>query len=153
MKSHTSGFHSLAHFGRGACGNREANQGPASHCCWYLFGKVDPRATTPVVPLLASPCGHAHLGTCDLCEELALFPVYLENWVTDVMNQRGIFINTNDTQVTRKRKTPDISLHDISPKSPVEIFMRLADNDLKYYISRYIHYYGHQARLCNESAN
>ncbi len=56
--------------------------------------------------------------------------------------------------INNKRKTCDaaIDCDDIEIPPPALPFMRLAEKDVRYYICRYNHYYGHQARLCNEGA-
>ena len=95
-------------------------------------------------------CGHAHVGTCQQCEDLAQFPLHLENWVTDILKEHGLLPVVIEN--VRKRKERD-SVSVPIPLKPNDQSMRLAESDAKYFISRYNHYYGHQASLCNEGAN
>jgi hypothetical protein len=47
------GFWSSDHFGKGAGGNHAADDGPACHCSWFAYGKIDPDVVLPVPALCA----------------------------------------------------------------------------------------------------
>lgn len=55
-------FRSKGHFG---C--EVDHHGPAVHCHYYAFGKVDPAVTVPVVNRVRMECGHYHAGSCVVC--------------------------------------------------------------------------------------
>jgi hypothetical protein len=74
------------------------NEGPLSHCHYYAFGKVDSAA----VPSegMCSPCGHRHIGVCDVCDSIELFGIRLDK------------LGADDTEeVQRKIKELTISYH------------------------------------------
>jgi hypothetical protein len=91
--SNKNKFRSKDHF----CSHRR-NEGPLSHCHYYAFGKVDPAA----VPSegMRSPCGHCHIGVCDLCDSIELFGARLDK------------LGVEDTEeVKRKIQELNISYH------------------------------------------
>ena len=73
--SSRSKFRSEEHF----CGVIN-NCGPASHCHYYAFGKVDPLEALPDSTLsIKFPCGHYHRGVCAMCQQLHSFGGLLDD--------------------------------------------------------------------------
>lgn len=66
-----SKFRSIDHF----CSERN-NDGPAIHCHYFAFGKVDPQATEGDGARFS--CGHHHAGSCEICEGIDSFASMLE---------------------------------------------------------------------------
>jgi hypothetical protein len=59
-------FRSQSHF----CGATN-NAGPACHCHYYAFGKVDPVEMLPGEgDTVKSACGHYHRGGCTMCNQI-----------------------------------------------------------------------------------
>ena len=56
------------------------NCGPASHCHYYAFGKVDPVEALPEsTASIKFPCGHYHRGVCAMCQQLHSFGGLLDD--------------------------------------------------------------------------
>jgi hypothetical protein len=73
--SSRSKFRSEEHF----CGVTN-NCGPASHCHYYAFGKVDPVEALPEsTASIKFPCGHYHRGVCAMCQQLHSFGGLLDD--------------------------------------------------------------------------
>ena len=51
--------------------------GPAVHCHYFAFGRVDPVDAVPVDNVEKMTCGHYHIGTCEVCCEVERFAVLL----------------------------------------------------------------------------
>jgi hypothetical protein len=85
------GFWSLDHFGKGAGGNRAADHGPACHCSWFAFGRIDPDVVLPV-PAAAAICGHVHIGECVECNSLCSMAHQLQELIdlTQIMPWDGV---------------------------------------------------------------
>lgn len=108
-------FKSDTHF----CSERNSN-GPAIHCHYYAFGKVDPSAMNFNDGSQSSfhySCGHYHKGSCAMCEEIETFGITLESMADDESE---------------------------------EVKLLISDLSIDYHARRFRHYAGHQARLAHE---
>jgi hypothetical protein len=108
-------FKSENHF----CSRRDVG-GPAIHCHYYAFEKIDPIAvkrTDENAHLCRSSCGHYHQGTCSLCEEIESFGMQLES---------------------------------IADGECEDVKQLMGNLNIEYHARRFRHYTGHQARLAHE---
>jgi hypothetical protein len=79
--SHKDQFRSNEHFG---C--EFDSHGPAVHCHYFAFGRVDPVEAVPVENVEKMACGHYHIGTCEVCCEIERFAILL----TDLAEKIGV---------------------------------------------------------------
>jgi hypothetical protein len=81
--SHKDKFRSKEHIGRAV-----DLHGPAVHCHYFAFGKVDPVEAVPFGNVEKMACGHYHVGTCEVCCEIERFAVLLTD-LADKINITG----------------------------------------------------------------
>jgi hypothetical protein len=110
-------FRSNQHF----LGPRDS-KGPACHCHYYAFGKIDPAEFIPdSSEAVKYPCGHYHRGACQTCGSVERFDIQLHGLIDQIRTLPG---------------------------EEVEKAKQL---DFQYHLDRFRHYAGHQARLAHES--
>lgn len=125
------GFWSKAHF---RC---KDNDGPSCHCRYFTFGKRDP--SVPKTAVSTDKCGHNHTGVCKECEVLTDLPLLVDTIWDDVQsNAEGYANQIGESENIKSGK------HVLS-------HMQQIVEQKEYYLLRYFHYIGHQARLCNEA--
>lgn len=110
-------FRSHQHF----LGERDCN-GPACHCHYYAFGKIDPSDFIPDSSGdIKFPCGYYHCGTCPTCDSIEKFDFMLNRLIEQIR-----FLPAEEEEKTKQL-------------------------DFQYHLDRFRHYSGHQARLAHES--
>ena len=98
------------------------NKGPACHCHYFAFGKVDPVESLPDSDAdVLHSCGHYHNGSCATCDSIVKF----DHLFVDLINQIDSLTGDEAEKATQL--------------------------DFQYHLDRFRHYSGHQARLAHES--
>jgi hypothetical protein len=155
------GFWSTNHFGKGAGGNHAADHGPACHCSWFAFGRLDPAVDLPAPPG-AQVCGHVHMGECVECKRLRDMTHQLQ----ELIDITEIILCRLERPLPGHQPEPPHRIEMLELEEEVEVPIQVevpvdakSRDDLKkqlemliWYRRRYQHYLGHQARLCHESA-
>lgn len=96
--SNKNKFRSKDHF------NCDANvNGPAEHCHYFAFGKVDPIEAVPCGTIEKMACGHYHVGSCAMCGEVENFACLLQNMSDKVFMQGHDRAKSLNLQYHRQR--------------------------------------------------
>ena len=147
LKSRLDGLHHESHLG---AANLGINDGPASHCAFYAFGKRDPRAMDIAGCL---ECGHVHTTTCPQCDEMWRTITIIDKLVVQAealapSSSSGMFVSFHLHNISLSDFSVPLLFDTGAREDPVLEQLLTA---VKYHKERYKFYVGHQARLCHEA--